>query len=243
MSETIERIEKIRGLLAELEGELRTSDDRAFVKNFDALEVPQLVAEVVRYLQPLLTPYEAAVYWHMFERAVLRSGDQYCRVSTRGLMSGVVGTASGQSESLSIQTTRGALQGLEKRGAIQRVGEPSREGTPYRVLLPEEIPACREIMKSPPPTEEVATVDVAKDLDYYNVRENRLKVFERDAYICKYCAKQLTRFTATLDHVQPVSQGGDNSIGNLVTACLHCNSRRGSRPVMDIIDETERRDV
>ena len=55
MSETIERIEKIRGLLAELEGELRTSDDRAFVKNFDALEVPQLVAEVVRYLQPLLT--------------------------------------------------------------------------------------------------------------------------------------------------------------------------------------------
>jgi 5-methylcytosine-specific restriction endonuclease McrA len=69
----------------------------------------------------------------------------------------------------------------------------------------------------------VATVDVAKDLDYYNARENRLKVFERDACICKYCAKQLTRFTATLDHVQPVSQGGDNSIGNLVTACLHCN--------------------
>jgi hypothetical protein len=138
MSETNERIEKIRALLAELEGELRTPDDRAFVKNFDALEVPQLVMEVVRYLQPLLTPYEAAVYWHMFERAVLRSGDQYCRVSTRGLMSGVVGSASGQSEALAIQTTRGALQGLEDKGAIQRVGEPSREGTPYRVLLPEE---------------------------------------------------------------------------------------------------------
>jgi len=242
MSEMNERIKKIRDLLALLEGELRTPDDCAFANNFDALEIPQLVTEVVRFLQPLLTPYEAAVYWHMFERAILRSGNQYCRVSTRGLMSGVVRSASGQSESLSIQSTRRALHGLEVRGAITQVGEPSNQGTPYRVLLPEEIPACREIMMSPLLTKDEVTVDVANDLDYYNVRENRLKVFERDAYICKYCAKQLTRFTATLDHIQPVSEGGDNSIGNLVTACLHCNSRRGSRPVMDIIDEADRRD-
>lgn len=237
-----ERIEKIRTLLSEVEGELRTPDDRAFVRNFDALEVPELVSEVVRLLQPLLTPYEAAIYWHMFDLAVIRSGDQYCRVSTRGLMNGVVRSVSGQGDALSIQTTRGALQGLEERGAIQRVGEPTRNGTPYRVLLPEEIPACRELMKSrsvAPPT----PVDVARDLDYYNVRENRLKVFERDNLLCKYCRKQLTRFTATLDHVQPVSEGGDNSIANLVTACLHCNSKRGSRPVMDIINEAEKRDA
>lgn len=237
-----ERIEKIRTLLSEVEGELRTPDDRAFVRNFDALEVPELVSEVVRLLQPLLTPYEAAIYWHMFDLAVIRSGDQYCRVSTRGLMNGVVRSVSGQGDALSIQTTRGALQGLEERGAIQRVGEPTRNGTPYRVLLPEEIPACRELMKSrsvAPPT----PVDVARDLDYYNVRENRLKVIERDNLLCKYCRKQLTRFTATLDHVQPVSEGGDNSIANLVTACLHCNSKRGSRPVMDIINEAEKRDA
>ncbi|MGH8504837.1 MAG: HNH endonuclease, partial [Stenotrophobium sp.] len=42
-------------------------------------------------------------------------------------------------------------------------------------------------------------------------------------------------FTATLDHIQPVSKGGDNSLHNLTTACLHCNSRRGSRPVMEAI--------
>ncbi len=50
-----------------------------------------------------------------------------------------------------------------------------------------------------------------KDLDYYNVRENRIKVFERDDYKCRYCGKQLTRFTATLDHAKPLSEGGDNS--------------------------------
>jgi len=241
MTDSDERVEEIRALLQELEAELCSPDDRAFVRNFDALEIPEVVSEVVRFLQPLLTPYEAAVYWHMFELAVLRSGDQYCRVSTRGLMNGVVRSASGQSDSLSIQTTRGALQGLEKQGAIQRVGEPTRDGTPYRILLPEEIPASRGLMEAAP-SGSTPSVDVARDLDYYNIRENRLKVFERDGYTCKYCAKQLTRFTATLDHVQPVSRAGDNSIENLVTACLHCNSKRGSRPVMDIIDEAEKRD-
>jgi 5-methylcytosine-specific restriction endonuclease McrA len=62
-------------------------------------------------------------------------------------------------------------------------------------------------------------------------------VFERDEYKCRYCGKQLTRFTATLDHIQPVSKDGDNSYDNLVTACLHDNSQRGSRPVMEIIIE------
>ncbi len=78
-------------------------------------------------------------------------------------------------------------------------------------------------------------VDETREVDFYNIAENRLKVFERDGYKCKYCAKQLTRFSATLDHIQPVSKGGTNTMDNLVTACLHCNSSRGSRPVMDAI--------
>ena len=80
-------------------------------------------------------------------------------------------------------------------------------------------------------------VDTEKELDYYNNRENRLRVFARDDYICHYCRKQLTRFSATLDHIQPVSEGGDNSLHNLVTSCLHCNSNRGSKPVSDFIEE------
>ena len=79
-------------------------------------------------------------------------------------------------------------------------------------------------------TSTATEINLSKELDYYNVAENRLKVFERDGYQCYYCKKLLTRFTATLDHIQPVSQGGDNSLQNLITACMHCNSRRGSRP-------------
>lgn len=34
----------------------------------------------------------------------------------------------------------------------------------------------------------------------------------------------------TLDHVQPLSRGGDNSAGNLVAACAVCNARKGAMP-------------
>jgi 5-methylcytosine-specific restriction endonuclease McrA len=80
-----------------------------------------------------------------------------------------------------------------------------------------------------------AEIDVEHEADFYNVRENRLKVYERDNYKCRYCSKQLTRFTATLDHLTPVTAGGDNSFGNLLTACLDCNSRKNARPVGDFL--------
>ncbi|QCW84894.1 HNH endonuclease [Methylotuvimicrobium buryatense] len=47
----------------------------------------------------------------------------------------------------------------------------------------------------------------------------------------------LTKFSPTLDHIQPVSRGGDNSFGNLITACLHCNAERGNKPVMDYVTQ------
>jgi 5-methylcytosine-specific restriction endonuclease McrA len=33
----------------------------------------------------------------------------------------------------------------------------------------------------------------------------------------------------TRDHVHPLSQGGDDSWENVVTACFPCNSRKGGR--------------
>ena len=78
-------------------------------------------------------------------------------------------------------------------------------------------------------------IDPKRELDFYNVKENRQKVFERDKYLCHYCNKQLTRFSATLDHIQPVSRGGDNSYENLVAACLLCNSQRNAQPIMDYL--------
>ena len=32
-------------------------------------------------------------------------------------------------------------------------------------------------------------VDLKKEQDYYNVKENRLKIFERDKFLCYKCKK------------------------------------------------------
>ncbi|MBW1759828.1 MAG: HNH endonuclease [Deltaproteobacteria bacterium] len=232
----MKQIDKIRALLDEIETEIGSLDDQAFTENFNSLELPDLICSVVDFLQPSLYPYEAAVYWHLFRQSILASGTQYTRTSVRSMMQGVITSSSGQSNGLSYGAVQKALQGLEGKRAISKPGDTNREGTLYKIHLPEEIPSCQELMKQAQELESVQ-IDPKKEFDFYNVRENRIKVFGRDEYKCHYCGKQLTRFTATLDHIQPVSEGGDNSYDNLVTACLHCNSQRGSRPVMDIIVE------
>ncbi len=105
-------------------------------------------------------------------------------------------------------------------------------------MIPEEIEECRKLMQKAEKKEHAA-VDEKKEADFYNIRENRTKIYERDEYKCHYCAKQLTRFTATLDHITPVVEGGDNGYENLITACLGCNSRKNKKPVGDFLAEQE----
>ena len=229
-----ETVNKIRQLLDELESNPAT-EEPSFKESFQLFELPELVANIVDYLQPALSPYEAAIYWHMFRHSIIATGDIFVRVSTRDLQEGVViSFRSAQSTAMSYGTVQDALAGLVKKGAISPAGDVNREGTPYRVHLPEEIAICSEAM-SKAQKEQLTRVDPKRDLDFYNIKENRQKVFERDKYLCHYCKKQLTRFSATLDHIQPVSKGGDNSYENLVTACLLHNSQRNAQPIMDYL--------
>lgn len=45
---------------------------------------------------------------------------------------------------------------------------------------------------------------------------------------CVYCGTALGLENATLDHVFPLSRGGDHAPGNLVAACQPCNQLKGS---------------
>lgn len=58
------------------------------------------------------------------------------------------------------------------------------------------------------------------------VRYHRIVVFRRDEWLCQYCGRPLTRRDATIDHVIPVSQGGQTNYRNCVTACKPCNHRK-----------------
>lgn len=61
-----------------------------------------------------------------------------------------------------------------------------------------------------------------------SVRFSKQNVFLRDGYICQYCMDDVSRKTATLDHVLPVSLGGKTTFENCVCACAVCNSAKGN---------------
>lgn len=52
----------------------------------------------------------------------------------------------------------------------------------------------------------------------------RCALYARDRFTCVYCGARSSSLTA--DHVEPF---GGNDVGNLVTACLTCNDRKGDR--------------
>jgi hypothetical protein len=58
----------------------------------------------------------------------------------------------------------------------------------------------------------------------------RERVLARDSYRCVYCGEWFPEPQLTLDHVEPRMRGGDQSEGNLVTACRPCNTLKGSAP-------------
>ena len=67
-----------------------------------------------------------------------------------------------------------------------------------------------------------------------SMRFSRDNIFIRDRGECQYCGAQVTRHSDsdqsfTFDHVLPRSKGGKTDWTNVVTSCVSCNQRKGSR--------------
>ena len=58
---------------------------------------------------------------------------------------------------------------------------------------------------------------------------SRRTVLARDYYTCQYCGSRPGKAQLTIDHVLPRSRGGETTWENIVTACGHCNRRKGNR--------------
>eukprot|EP00208_Stichococcus_sp_RCC1054_P001613 CAMPEP_0206146046 /NCGR_PEP_ID=MMETSP1473-20131121/29324_1 /ASSEMBLY_ACC=CAM_ASM_001109 /TAXON_ID=1461547 /ORGANISM="Stichococcus sp, Strain RCC1054" /LENGTH=278 /DNA_ID=CAMNT_0053542481 /DNA_START=220 /DNA_END=1057 /DNA_ORIENTATION=+ len=54
---------------------------------------------------------------------------------------------------------------------------------------------------------------------------SRRNIMLRDHFTCQYCG---SHEDLTLDHVKPISRGGKLTWTNCVTACKHCNSKKGN---------------
>lgn len=65
-------------------------------------------------------------------------------------------------------------------------------------------------------------------------RRLRFRIFRRDRFTCQFCgAGILDGAQITLDHIIPVSAGGDYLAENLITACLSCNQGKGNDALSD----------
>ncbi|VXD25914.1 HNH endonuclease [Planktothrix serta PCC 8927] len=62
---------------------------------------------------------------------------------------------------------------------------------------------------------------------YKDIPLTRRNILHRDSHSCQYCG--YTGDDLTLDHVIPRSRGGGDTWENLVSACVQCNVRKGSR--------------
>jgi 5-methylcytosine-specific restriction endonuclease McrA len=60
---------------------------------------------------------------------------------------------------------------------------------------------------------------------YKKIILSRKNILRRDAHKCQYCGR--SDLTLTIDHVVPVSRGGEDTWENLVCACVQCNNKKG----------------
>ncbi len=66
-------------------------------------------------------------------------------------------------------------------------------------------------------------------------------VFERDDWICQLCNKDIPRdvkwpdlLSATMDHIKPLSRGGEHSYDNCQASHLTCNAGKGAKYVENV---------
>lgn len=59
-------------------------------------------------------------------------------------------------------------------------------------------------------------------------RFSKSNLYLRDLYECAYCGCGVSKATATMDHVLPISHGGKTNWENIVTACAPCNHKKGN---------------
>lgn len=63
----------------------------------------------------------------------------------------------------------------------------------------------------------------------------RFEVFKRDLFACQYCGQTPPKVTLEVDHIHPVSLGGNSDANNLITACFDCNRGKSNAPLGSVI--------
>jgi len=175
--------------------------------------IKNVIEEFVDYLLPELTPYEASGYLYLLRNSFIKNNKLEVRVGKRTIAAGFGKGSRGAKTNYGHVSQ--ILKNLEEKQCI-KIGNTHRDGTLYIVNLPRNIPLVEEKIAKLLPGD--------MEEDYFTAQENRIKIFERDKWICQYCGEKVTQETVTIDHYIPQTNGGKHNKENLRTCCLICNS-------------------
>ena len=72
---------------------------------------------------------------------------------------------------------------------------------------------------------------ILKDKRMKREKTQREKLWEEATGHCIYCGRPVSLESMEVDHIHPISLGGDNSYGNKVCTCPCCNAEKGAAPL------------
>ncbi len=140
-----EELKNIRAACDKIESELQEEKIKSSQENFINIELPKVVCDIVDYLQPLLLPNEAAVYWYLFKNSIVKNRSNDIRFYVADLCKDfeVISSGSGRAKFLGYRAAMTAIEGLEAKDVICRtIQKTTKNGYQYSVMLPSEIAIC-----------------------------------------------------------------------------------------------------
>jgi len=94
--------------------------------------------------------------------------------------------------------------------------------------------------KNPHAVRELASKRRARKRRAFVENVDRIAVFARDGWVCQRCGITCSAETQwpdptfpSLDHIIPLSKGGEHSYANTQLLCLQCNLRKGNKVLGD----------
>ena len=72
-------------------------------------------------------------------------------------------------------------------------------------------------------------------MGYNKKRRTHRRLLAETGGCCIYCGKRIDEFSATIDHIIPLSRGGYNEEINIVASCLPCNYLKYTMYVRDFV--------
>lgn len=70
-------------------------------------------------------------------------------------------------------------------------------------------------------------------------RANRVRLWNMMNRRCAYCGQKLELSDMCVDHVRPLSQGGRDTVDNMVCSCWHCNQHKAQKSVDEFRSEIQ----